>query len=244
MAVRSGMEAALLARGGLTGPATIFEGRRGVMRLFVGDFEPDPDWGSTFQIMDAIFKLYPAVGTVHAPIDALRMVMEKRPFSADSVQRIRVGMAAWAIPHGAAIVHPWDPVSAQFSLAFSLALRIVTGDNDLSAYLDSQCWSDPRINALADLVVAEPMDFAPGASQLGATVEVTLRDGETLCARADTFRGQPARPASKGELAEKFFRLATEPLGEARARRLFDLIDHLEDLEDLDELTSLLAPGA
>jgi len=39
--------------------------------------------------------------------------------------------------------------SAQFSLPFSLALGLLKNDNDLSLYMDSNLWTDPRVLVLA-----------------------------------------------------------------------------------------------
>jgi 2-methylcitrate dehydratase PrpD len=109
-ASRSGVQAALLAQRGMTGPATIFEGKRGIYRLFGDGTPPDIDafWTGHFHILDTMFKLYPAVGTVHAPLNALTEILAAHRFDVEDVEAIRVGLADWAIPHGAAITRPDD----------------------------------------------------------------------------------------------------------------------------------------
>src|SRR5690606_37936037 len=82
-ASRSGVQAALLAARGMTGPAEIFEGRRGIYRLFGDGSAPQIEryWNGQFHILDTMFKLYPAAGTVHAPLDALTAIQAQLDFA-------------------------------------------------------------------------------------------------------------------------------------------------------------------
>ena len=55
----------------------------------------------------------------------------------NDIAEINVGIAAkHSLLHGAAIYQPTDVASAQFSLGFSIALRIAVRSNDLSLYMD------------------------------------------------------------------------------------------------------------
>jgi 2-methylcitrate dehydratase PrpD len=66
MAARSGIQAALLAADGLTGPLTIMEGERGILRLFGDGSEPQVDevWNFGYHVRDINFKRYPTVVTL------------------------------------------------------------------------------------------------------------------------------------------------------------------------------------
>jgi 2-methylcitrate dehydratase PrpD len=242
MAARSGVEAALLAGTGMTGPLTIFEGNRGIYRLF-GDGRP-ADVGrffdGRFHIMDTFFKLYPAVGTVHAALDALREVMERNTFETAEVVEIDVGLAPYAIVHGASIVRPADAVSAQFSVAFSLALRLVRHANELDSYTDPRSWSDPDVLAIADKVRAHGVSFEPGACELGATVDVVLRDGRRLAAKRQAPRGHPDNPATTRDLEEKFFSLTKGVLPPGVPEQVLRTVNRLEEQPDVGGLMALV----
>jgi 2-methylcitrate dehydratase PrpD len=138
-ASRIGVEAALLAQQGLTGPATIFEGHRGIFAMFGGAQDgtvpADEEW-DRWQILATMFRLYPAVAATHPPLDALRRLREQEPIDPADIVSVTVGLPAWAVGHGAAIVRPNDAISAQFSLAFGLGLQLVTGDNRPQDYFD------------------------------------------------------------------------------------------------------------
>jgi 2-methylcitrate dehydratase PrpD len=62
----------------LTGLATIFEGHRGVFGLFAGAEGADIRDAARqrWQVLDRIFRFYPAVDTVHGPLDAIRYLRE------------------------------------------------------------------------------------------------------------------------------------------------------------------------
>lgn len=241
-AARSGVQAALLARLGMTGPARVFEGKRGLYRLFGNGKPPEIErfWQGQFHILDTMFKLYPAVGTVHAALNALTEIMREHRFAPEDVQEIQVGLAAWAIPHGAAIVHPTDCLGAQFSLAFSLALRVVKQRNDLDLYLNPQSWTDPAILAIADKVAPHAITFEPGTPELGATVSVLLRGGERFEYHQRAPRGFAENPASDADLADKFKRLVSGLIDDDTARLIMQAVDQLEDMERSSLLHELL----
>ena len=155
VAARSGIQSAMLAQLGLTGPPTIIEGKRGFLKVFADQIEPEGitrDLGSDFKIMRIWFKLYPCVATVQGVIYTLTKMIEEHRFGADDVEEIRVGISETSLSHGGAIYEPHDTASAQFSLPFSLAIRLLKNDNDLSLYMDPKLWTDPKVLALAKKV--------------------------------------------------------------------------------------------
>ncbi|HEY4017276.1 MAG TPA: MmgE/PrpD family protein [Pseudonocardiaceae bacterium] len=205
-ASRSGLEAAELAKLGFTGPPTIFEGHRGIFQLFGGGGSVaamDAAW-DRWQVLDTIFRFYPCVATVHAPLDAIRHLRETHDLKAADVDRIRVGLVDFAVGHGAAITRPADAISAQFSLAFGTGLRFVTGRNAPADYVDPARWSDPEILAIGDLVQPYAMPIPDGDPVFSAKVEIVLHDGTTLEHYQAGFRGHPSHPATAAEVEGKF----------------------------------------
>jgi hypothetical protein len=115
-ASRSGLEAAQLAKFGLTGPPTIFEGHREIFRLFGGSESadiPDALW-ERWHVLDTIFRFYPAVGTVHAPLDDIRHLRDERDVKAAD-EKIRVGLVDFALGH--APRSPGPPMRSPLSSA-------------------------------------------------------------------------------------------------------------------------------
>src|SRR6185436_8491650 len=111
VAARSGVQSALLAQRGLTGPPTIIEGKRGFLKVFADQVEPEEitrDLGGDFKIMRLWFKLYPCVATVQGVIYTLTKMIEEHHFGADDIDEIRVGISETSLSHGGAIYEPHD----------------------------------------------------------------------------------------------------------------------------------------
>jgi 2-methylcitrate dehydratase PrpD len=206
MACRAGVQAAYLAKAGLTGPLTIFEGPRGIHNLFSERQHADPEqyWTGEFLIQRTMIKMHPAVGTVHAALDALDMILKRHPVTAAEIEEIEVGLVYWAIPHGAAIVHPEDMIGAQFSLAFACALRVITGGTAAADFVDPARWHDPAINALCDRVRPIAIDVPEGAHELCGRVTVRCRDGSVEEAFQPAPRGLPQNPPTPADVEAKF----------------------------------------
>jgi 2-methylcitrate dehydratase PrpD len=241
-AARAGIEAALLALDGLTGPPTIFEGRRGIYRMFGWGAELDVEavWTDHFHILDTTFKLYPSLGTTHAALDATRELMDREGVTADNAERIVVHLAPFAVPLAAGIRHPHDVIGAQASVAYSLALRLVKGSNELSLYHDRGLWSDPQIMAVADRVEVEAAELPPTFSPMGAIVEITLRDGRHVRWEQPAYRGQARNPPTEEMLRDKFRGLAELVLPETRVGELIEIVDRIETFDSMAPLVEAL----
>lgn len=241
-ASRSGLEAALLAEAGLTGPSTVFEGPRGLFAMFGGvpaGARPEPAQWGRWQILDTIFRFYPAVAATHPPLDALARLRAEHGFTSEQVQRIRVGLPSWAVGHGAAITRPTDAISAQFSLAFGLALQLVSGANRPQDYTDPTYWTDPRILALAERVEPYAMDIPDGDPDLSAAVEIRLSDGRRVEAYQPGFHGHPVWPATAQDIEEKFLANLDGISDPAAAKDLIEAVRTLETIE-VRELTGMV----
>jgi 2-methylcitrate dehydratase PrpD len=243
IAARGGIEAAMLAQLGLTGPTTIIEGKRGFLRVFADQIEPDEitkDLGTDFKIMRIWFKIYPCVATVQGVIHTLGKMIEQHRFGAHEVDEILVGIAETSLSHGGAIYEPHDVASAQFSLPFSLALRLLKHDNDLSLYMDPKLWTDPNVLALAKKVKTYKDSNAVKDQNYNTTMEVKLVSGKRYKAFEAYPPGSPLNMVGRDVLRDKFRKLAGAVLPEERIKKLIAAVERLERSSDAAELVSLL----
>ena len=243
IAARGGLQAAMLARLGLTGPPTIIEGKRGFCRVFADQYDIDVitrDLGNDFKIMRIWFKIYPCVATVQGVIDTLAKIIDEHQIRAEDVEQIMVGISETSLSHGGAIYQPTDVASAQFSLPFSLALRLLKRDNDLSLYMDSNLWTDPEVLAIAKKVQSYADPNAKGEQNYNTTMEVKLKNGESLKAFGQYPPGSPLNPISREELRKKFSKLAAAVLPDDRIDQIIETVDKLETLDDCSKLQPML----
>ena len=103
-----------------------------------------------FHIVDTVFRIYPTIGSAAPAIEAVRHLQEEHELPWRDITGIKLGLPEIAVGHGATITRPTDAVTAQFSTAFSIALRLVRGRNRPQEYLDPALWTDPDLLSVAD----------------------------------------------------------------------------------------------
>ena len=241
-AARIGSQAALLAQDGLTGPATVIEGERGLFRLFAGTRDTsgiDRLWDH-FHIVDTIFRLYPTIGSAGPAIEAVSHLQADDHVPWSEIREIRLGLPAIAVGHGAAVIRPTDMVSAQLSTAFSVALRLVRGHNRPEDYMDPALWTDPELLSGVDKVVPYAMEFPPDAPFLSCRVDIALADGRVLSHTQRGVRGHRAHPDTEDiDIETNFLDNVDGIISGPAARKIIERINGLERLHDVAELMSL-----
>ncbi|WP_167768712.1 MmgE/PrpD family protein [Nocardia sp. CS682] len=250
-AAHAAVTAAGLARAGLTGPPTVFEGRFGLLQAFCGD-QCDPaaildGLGEHWELPKVVFKPYPCNHFTHAGIDAALRLRADGITAADIV-RLELGAPTAVLrtigePH-AAKIRPQSGYHAAFSGPYTVAAALL-GGGGLGVFHEDftdTAAADAQRLALAARVtcVADARSDAVFPHQFPAVLTAWLRDGSVRTERVEMNRGGPGNPLSEDELATKF-RLNTEhTLSADRADRISKVVFSLADYRDLDELMSLL----
>lgn len=243
LAVRGGMESAAVAKMGLTGPPTIFEGKRGIMPVFAEGYKAaavTEKLGQDFGVMHAHFKLHPTVGGLQAPIEVMAGLIREHGLKAEDIARIDVGLCERNVLHGGSIYEPRDTISAQFSLAFSLAIRLLKGSNDLSLYTDPEVWRDPAVRNLGMKVHVYADPTSEGDTRHSARIRVNLNMGKTVEGYLPYPKGMPKNPLTREEYEEKFRRLAGTVLPAERADLVIRMVGTIEEASDVADLVALL----
>jgi 2-methylcitrate dehydratase PrpD len=250
LAARAGIQSAMLAKAGLTGPLTIFEGKYGIVRMLARKDDPTSlieGFNEDFGIMHVEFKYHPVNISIQSPINLLTELVQSHEIKPTDVERIDVGCRAeHSLTHVGAIYEPRDVLGAQFSMPFSLAICIAKRSNDLKLYTDPAVWRDPEVLELAHRVYLhfDPRLAAhkrPGEPHgYGCHIKVTLTDGRVLEKEEEYQKGNPKKPLSPAESNDKFRRLACTAFSRDRTEKLVNAVRRLEELTDARELTSLL----
>lgn len=190
-AAHSAVTAAALAAHGLTGPATVLEGRFGFFQAFCGDRWRSSAvtdalgerWGTT----EILYKPYPCNHFTHAIVDAA-MAFKARGLRPEAVEWVTIGTAAapWRTI-GDPIEekrHPRTPYHAAFSAPFVFATALAGGSGLGVSVQDftEATLADPerrRLSESCDVIVDEECSrIFP--NQFPAVVRVRTRDGREL----------------------------------------------------------------
>lgn len=247
LGARAGVEAVTLAAAGVTGPLTIYEGRRGVFRSFSDSSDPGAaldGLGESFRIAThRHVKPYPVVTSIHGALDALR-VLVPAPVPAGAIRRVTITVPPLALSHGGAVRVPADTLSAQFSFAFAVAVWVLTGTVDVAWFEDAAFRQSAGVAAVCSAVEleADPA-LGPDAQQGGATVRVEFADGTVRTRAQPVPAGRPDNPLSEQEMRARFDRLTVPVLGPDRSARLLDALWRLREAPAVDELAALLRDG-
>lgn len=244
-AAQSGLEAILLSQAGITAPTHALEGRRG---LFAAVCEVSDSslvtgaLGERFELMTTGIKPYCCCAGQHTVLDAVAQIQAGRPeFSPTLVKRIRVLQNPREADVVGRIIEPQDVAGAQFSAAFGIALRLVTGGNGFENYR-SAALDDPELLSIARKVTYERtggLSTLVGDGPAEVTMEFT--DGTSSTVRVSYARGTVQKPLSAAEIISKFHALADGPLGRERANEVEEMVMNLEELWDVNDLAVRLA---
>ena len=241
---QAGVRAALFAAGGITGPSTILEGEKGFFKVFAGQYDLGrltDGLGARYLLLDNALKPHSCCHLIHAAFDALDLVREREPLTADQIKTITVATNSEPIlGHIGSILEPTDVLGAQFSLPWSLALRLHRGANGFWDYREEDL-RDPLLLATARKVRVVVADDAEWEKvDKGACIEVETVDGRRLRARVPFAKGLPENPMSAEEVRAKFRSLVDPVLPSGRPEAIIEVVERLAELPTIDELVRLL----
>jgi 2-methylcitrate dehydratase len=212
---RNAVFAAMLARGGLSGPAPIFEGRFGFFKQVSGEAKVDIDAfggpGKTFRINQCGMKAYPAViyaQTAIAAGIAVAADIMKKGSSLDRIAAIDIATTRRGFRQAGSEPEKWTPKTrdtADHSLPYITARAMFEGEITNDSYAPEKL-NEPRILAFMQKIkVAEdPALTARLGPAVPTRVTATLEDGQRIAREVNTVPGFPGQPMSKADIERKF----------------------------------------
>jgi 2-methylcitrate dehydratase len=245
---KAGVEAALLAGYGVTGPLPLMEGEFGWAASVAGkvDFAGlTAPIAGRYRLRETSVKPYPAVATALASIRAaIELHRQHRP-RADDIQKMIVHLPGFALSTPSAQEvrrYPKAVESAQHSFYFCAAIALLDGACGDAQFEQHRIEDEAVRGLLAKVVLAE--DAAMNAlwpQAAGGGITLHMQDGQVLDHRCPYPPGHPRFPLSPDEVQAKFHGAADQVLGAAKASRLRAAVDGLEDCADLREFAELFA---
>jgi 2-methylcitrate dehydratase len=247
-AARNGVFAALLAAEGMTGPAPIFEGDLGLMKLVLRtDFHVAPLGGEAgpeqpFMMPQTYIKFWPAEYHSQSAIDA---ALQLRPEIADVSQVQSIDIHTFDACYDIIGKYPeaWAPrtrETADHSLPYCTAAALMDGDVTLATF-DEARFTDPALLTLTAKVKVHRDASCNSRYPRGIPnrLTVTLADGRQLVREVEFPRGHAGNPMTDAEVERKFRTMVEPRYGRAKADRMLAACWKLEDLTGVGELIGL-----
>jgi 2-methylcitrate dehydratase PrpD len=218
-AAHSGLLSALLARSGIAGPATIFEGEQG---FFAATVPTRVDLslcvtglGERWLTPETTVKAYPVCGHAMTAIEAALQLAGQ--MSLDAVESIEVR----AHPVSLQVAGDPDPAGeeqAKFSIPYCVAVALTKKRVGLAEFAPDTL-HDPSVRRLlgrVTLVADDSLARVPG--QRPARLTLHFANDVSLSAQADVRKGDPEWPMTDSEKHDKCRRLIEPVWGRTGAK--------------------------
>jgi 2-methylcitrate dehydratase len=244
---KGGVEAALMAMNGLTGPEEIFEGGVGWRHAVAGEVDfaalVRPVDGH-YRIMDTCMKPYAAEMMTQAPIQAAIDVIKDNGIDIAAIGAIEARFHEYAFKKPS-----WDPKklvpkdreTADHSFPYCIAVAMIEGDCGPKQFRQEMLES-PQVRALmarteltTDAGLTANWPYASGAA-----IAVTLETGERFESVCEYPPGHPRNRESDARIENKFRRLSAGILGDDQADEIIAAVRALDDFEKIGDFMGLL----
>jgi 2-methylcitrate dehydratase len=244
----------MLARGGLTGPAPIFEGHKGFFQLVSGSADVDVGAfggrGVPFRIVQCSMKAYPAVihsqTAIAAGIAVAHAVADKAG-SLDRIAAIEIATTRRGYQQTGSEAEKWAPDTrdtADHSLPYITARAMLDGDITNDSYAP-QMLRDPRVLAfMHKITVSEDPALTARVGTAPTRVTAILADGQRISREVDDVPGFAGRPMSRADVERKFRGNIGRRWPQERTDAVLQALWGLDRVDDIGALLGTLTVSA
>ena len=233
-AAEGGVVAIELARRGFEGPATVIEGKFGMLEAYCDKYDVSRltrNLGTEWEIERLCIKPYALHVTAQPSVQLIRQWMAVHRFGGDDIAELTIWASPKVVSHHSN-ASPIDVMSAQYSTPFTVALAAYHDPDNPEVFNDATL-ADKRVRLLASKIriVERPQDVAT----MGIAMAIKLKDGRRLDGKLDAFRGTPEQPFTRADVKAKFDNL-TRNMDLSQRDKLFASLMALEDVADVRTL--------
>lgn len=244
-AAQQGVECAMLAERGFSGPIDVLEGTFGFLEVFRGKREKEDiayekivdGLGMTFHCMDISIKPNCNCATTMTACQCIEDFKKDPEFRAENVESVVL-----KTHHNILQAHmdytPNSVSAGQYSTPFSMALNILYDISDPSPFLNEKLNEDPEILAFAQKVTAEldPEIDALFPEHYGNKIEITMKDGRVYKGQYIDYAGSAENPFTYEQIVGKFRGLVDLTYGCERAAILVKNMERIPEMRNVCEL--------
>jgi len=240
MPARSGVTSALLVRAGWTGIDDILSGADNFILANAPNADPQrliEKLGERYEIVRTNIKKWTVGSPIQAPLDALEILMKRRPFAAEDVRKVTVRLGA----REASVVNNRD--IPDICLQHMVAIMLLDKTASFHAAHDVARMQDAAVqHERAKVELVPDAELEKVVRQ--AIVTVALGDGSELTEHVKAVRGTADNPMPREEVVAKARDLISPILGADKCAKLIERVLALETTNDIRELRPLLQRAA
>jgi 2-methylcitrate dehydratase PrpD len=241
LGARHGLEAVILAKEGLTAPATIIEGKKGLWSIFgKGSACPErlfEQLGEHYLISSLMFKAYSCCLLIHPALEAFLTLCTRYQLVPDKIKQVTVGYSKLSASHVGSIIIPDDELGAQFSTSFMLALSLIIEPPGMWTNLADALSNTEIIDLAKRITIYEDREAElEFPAKNGCVVNVYSQKGETYSLRIRDPKGSPGNKLTSDDIKKKFLQNTLPILGSVQAENFYHLLRNFDRLSSVKDL--------
>ena len=242
-AAMNGVEAALLAAQGLSGPKDAIEGVQGFARAFSNRFDEATvidRLGSYYEIEKISLKPHAGSVRMQSAIECALRLAKAHHIHMDQIESVSIGVHP-AMVGKLTANQPVDHQQAQLSTPFAVALAFDlstkrTGPISLSIDDFAKAFGEQEVMALAakiHCVVDEEVERKTTQESVAARVRVHLKNAAPVETFIEHPLGCPANPMGLSDVSARFVSLSQDRLGQEAC------LDWLSTTKDVSQMSTI-----
>jgi 2-methylcitrate dehydratase PrpD len=237
-ACQSGVQAALLAMEGFTGPEDILTGEKGFIQATSTDCNTslleDINNGK-FLSNTAFYKVYASCGHTNSPLDAIFMMMQENEIPVESIRQIQIATYRTSVELCGRFRNA-DEEEAKFSLPYCIAIALLFKKVTLDEFKTDKL-NSPNVKELAGkITVIEDPEATKVFPARWAAVKVELDNGSVIEKRVTASSDIPEYSA----IEDKFMSLAMTSVDYQTAFEIKSMTLDIDRMDNLNKLMYLL----
>jgi len=247
-AARAAIISSILAQKGITGATDIFEGQFGFFPSYHrGKYAREvavKELGKVFEGVNSSIKLYPCCRYTHGSIDATLNIVQENDIKPDNVVEVvaHVTQDAYNIVGKPFELRESPQVDAQFSIPYTTSVAIAKRNVFIDDFFEEKIKGDTQVLQLAQKVRVVVDQEPIGKGLTPSVVDIKTKDGKVYSKRVEILRGDPRKPVSVEEIAQKFRRCAAfsaKPISKENIEEMIRTVSNLEAVAEVSSIVSL-----
>ncbi len=248
LATRAGVDAALLAAQGYSGPEQVIEGKEGLIEVL-----NQVTWnsenllkalGQTFMIAECGYKAFPTEALTHQPITAVLNLRQRYDLDAGQIENVLIKTTTRGadILSDASKYNPTTRETADHSLPFCIAVALADG-RVLPTSFEEKKLKDPNVWGMLKKikVIADAQIDAMFPAKKRAIAEIKTSDGKRFVETVDHAKGSAENPMSDEEVIAKFNSNCDKVLPQDKKNRIIETCMQLgEEKMTVNEFMKML----
>lgn len=241
----TGIECALLAKEGFTGPARYLSGSYGYAHLYGRD-TLDPrsvvdNLGDNWRLNEMVFKKYPSCGGTQGITELALNMAKKLGLQAQSVRAVEVRLRPYSYK---LVGHDFKfgeniRVDAQFSAQYCVANAIVRHSSKLADF-EPDAIRNPEISDLIKRIKVVPDEQLGESGNPRFVLRLQTVDGQTHENSLEIAPGFPGSELSDAEHLERFHACMAYAPWPLAAVQIENFLEQAQELEKVENATSIL----